>query len=143
MISPNSFETAPAKEVLIAEDNLVNQHLIRQIMLKMGHKPTIVDNGRACVEAWKRASFSLILMDVQMPEMCGIQATERIRQLEKESGGHIPIIAVTANTQPCDREACLRCGMDEFVGKPVRVSQLEAVISRCLERVCGVETRPV
>lgn len=134
MISPDTTDCAasPRKEVLIAEDNAVNQMLMRQVVTKMGLSPTIVGNGQKCVEEWGRRNYALILMDLQMPEMSGLQATEAIRALEKQTGARIPIIAVTANALPSDREACMRSGMDGFVAKPLRIPQLQTVIAQFL-----------
>ncbi|MDX2186336.1 MAG: response regulator [Opitutaceae bacterium] len=126
-----SSATNPAsRKILVAEDNTVNQHLIRHILLKMGHVPKIVANGRLCVEAWQAEEFDAILMDVQMPEMSGLEATVAIRQMEKSKGGHIPIIAVTANAVLGDRDICLNSGMDDYVTKPIKNQLLEDAITR-------------
>lgn len=118
------------KRILVAEDNTVNQHLIRHILLRMGHDPRIVANGRLCVDAWEKEDFDAILMDVQMPEMSGLEATVAIRERERARGGHIPIIAVTANAVLGDREICLKSGMDDYVTKPIKNQLLEDAISR-------------
>ena len=111
-----------AYKVLIAEDNMVNQKIIKRLTEKLGMTPTLVENGRAAVESWANNEYDIILMDIQMPELDGLQATRQIR--EKESGDHIPIIAVTANAMHGDREKCLAAGMDDYLSKPVRLETL-------------------
>ncbi|HED10236.1 MAG TPA: response regulator [Caldithrix abyssi] len=113
-------------KVLIAEDNLVNQKIIKRLTEKLGMEPTLVDNGLAAVNKWKENHYDIILMDIQMPELDGLQATQRIRQLETEN--HIPIIAVTANAMHGDREKCLEAGMDDYLSKPVRLEDLKRII---------------
>ncbi len=105
--------------VLIAEDNKVNQIVARKILSNWGHLVTVVSNGLEAVEAWSKLPFDLILMDVQMPEMDGIRATEEIRAQEEKSGDHIPIIALTAHAMKGDRERCINAGMDGYVTKPL------------------------
>ncbi|WP_404423110.1 response regulator [Nibricoccus sp. IMCC34717] len=128
-----------SRKILVAEDNTVNQHLIKHILLKMGHQPKIVANGRLCVEAWEGGGFDAILMDVQMPEMSGLEATVAIRQREKETGGHIPIIAVTANAVLGDRDICLKSGMDDYITKPIKNQLLEEAITRLTSVVQAVK----
>ena len=118
--------------VLLAEDNRVNQHLAVRMLEKRGHRPTVARNGREAVEAFERERFDLVLMDVQMPEMSGLEATAIIREREKIAGGHLPIIAVTAHAMKGDRERCLRAGMDGYVAKPLRGSELDSEITRVL-----------
>ncbi len=109
-------------KVLIAEDNLVNQKIIKRLTEKLGMQPTLVDNGLAAVNSWQENHYDIILMDIQMPELDGLQATRRIRELETDR--HIPIIAVTANAMHGDREKCLDAGMDDYLSKPVRLEDL-------------------
>jgi len=110
----------PARQlrVLVAEDTVVNQRLIRGLLERQGHIVHVVDNGRAAVERVRRERFDAVLMDVSMPEMDGLEATRLIR-LEQAGTRRLPIIALTAHALPSDREACLSAGMDEFVPKPV------------------------
>jgi CheY-like chemotaxis protein len=116
--------------VLLAEDNRVNQTLAVRILQKRGHTVEAVENGRQAIEALGRQPFDLILMDLQMPELGGVEATMLIREREKSVGGHIPIIAVTANALAGDRERCLNAGMDDYVSKPIQVKELFAAIGR-------------
>ena len=106
--------------ILLAEDNLVNQRLAVKVLSKRGYSVVVAVNGREAVEAFEREPFDVVLMDVQMPEMDGFEATAVIREKEKEEGGHIPIIAMTAHAMKGDRERCIEAGMDEYVSKPIR-----------------------
>jgi signal transduction histidine kinase/DNA-binding NarL/FixJ family response regulator/HPt (histidine-containing phosphotransfer) domain-containing protein len=110
--------------ILLAEDVPINQELAQLMLGKAGHRVTIAANGLEAVEQYKTGQFDLILMDMQMPEMDGLQATEAIRALEQQSERHIPIIAMTANAQESSREKCLEAGMDGFITKPIRMEKL-------------------
>ena len=105
--------------VLIAEDNPVNQELAVHLLERRGHDVTVAENGRKAIEAMEGHKFDVVLMDVQMPEMGGIEATQAIREKEKSSSGRIPIIAMTAHAMRGDREKCLTAGMDGYVSKPL------------------------
>jgi signal transduction histidine kinase/CheY-like chemotaxis protein len=124
--------TAPQQNlrVLVAEDNLVNQRLVQKLLEREGHVPTLVGNGRTCVEVFAAQSIDLVLMDMQMPEMDGLQATKRIRELEAGRGQRVPIVALTANAGSEDRVACLASGMDDVLTKPVSVPKLQAMLRR-------------
>jgi PAS domain S-box-containing protein len=124
--------------ILIVEDNLVNQHLAVRLVEKQGHAATTAANGREALEALANGLFDLVLMDIQMPEMDGFEATRAIRQNEKATGAHLPVIAMTAHTAAGDREQCLQAGMDAYVSKPIRVKELFAAI----ESVAGPVTSP-
>ena len=115
-------------KVLLAEDNPVNQKLAMRILEKRGHHVVAVSNGREAVEKYEKGYFDLVLMDVQMPEVDGFEATQRIRKIEKQKGGHIPIVAMTAHAMKGDREKCLAAGMDEYVPKPIKTQELHNVI---------------
>ncbi len=127
-----THETEPAHtnaqvrplKILLAEDNLANQKLAVGVLTRQGHQVTIASNGREAVKAWAADSFDVILMDVQMPDMDGFEATNAIRELEKRSGGHIPIVAMTAHAMSGDRDRCLESGMDEYLSKPIRARQI-------------------
>lgn len=120
-------EIRPQK-VLVAEDNAVNQRLVQRLLERRGHMPTIVGDGAEAVAALSNGTFDLVLMDVQMPNMDGFQATAAIREREKQAGGHIPIIAMTAHAMRGDRERCLAAGMDGYVSKPLRSEDFYAAI---------------
>ena len=110
--------------VLLAEDNLVNQRLATAILTREGHQVTLASNGQEALDAWRENAYDLVLMDVQMPEMDGLEATRQIRLREQETGTHIPVIAMTAHAMTGDRERCLEAGMDEYLSKPIRIRQL-------------------
>ncbi|MGC8779973.1 MAG: ATP-binding protein, partial [Anaerolineae bacterium] len=123
---------AGAVRVLLAEDNPANQRLGILQLQKLGYQVTAVEHGRAALEAYLAdpAGCDLILMDCQMPQMDGFEASRAIRQAEQSLGRHVPIIAMTASALQGDREACLAAGMDDYISKPVRWSELNATISR-------------
>ena len=120
----------PALRILVAEDNLINLAVITGILEKRGHSLVHADNGLEVLSALGTGSFDLVFMDVQMPEMDGFQATSRIRELETASGGHVPIIAMTAHAMAGDRERCLAAGMDDYISKPLRKEDLLRVLDR-------------
>jgi PAS domain S-box-containing protein len=127
---PSPLPSARPLQVLLAEDNPINQRLMTKMLEKMGHHVTLVENGKAVVERAERGHFDLVLMDVQMPELDGLEATRLIRQHEQTSGGHLPIVALTAHAMKGDRERCLESGMDGYLPKPVRWSELRAVVGK-------------
>ena len=112
----------------MAEDNLTNQKLVETLLTQKGHTVSMVGNGRLAVESAGREKFDLVLMDVQMPEVGGLEATQTIRERERAAGGHMPILALTASAMAGDREACLAAGMDGYVSKPIRPDELFAAI---------------
>jgi len=116
--------------ILLAEDNAVNQVLAARLLEKRGHAVTLTGNGREALAALEKDSFDLVLMDVQMPEMDGFEATAAIREKEKSSGNHLPIIAMTAHAMEGDRERCLEAGMDDYITKPIRQQELSEVLKR-------------
>jgi signal transduction histidine kinase/CheY-like chemotaxis protein len=122
--------TRSSLRILVAEDNAINQVLVVRLLQKMGHIPTTVDNGRQALEALERESFDLVLMDVQMPEMDGFSATREIRNAEKQTARHMPIIALTAHAMKGDEEACLEAGMDAYLSKPVNGKRLDEALNR-------------
>jgi two-component system, sensor histidine kinase and response regulator len=115
--------------VLLAEDNAINQMLAVRLLEKQGHHVTIVTNGRDALEATLHQPFDVVLMDVQMPEMDGLEATRQIRAREKQTGGRLPIVAMTAYAMKGDREHCLAQGMDEYVAKPIHPREVLRVIA--------------
>jgi CheY-like chemotaxis protein len=114
--------------ILVAEDNAVNRKLVMALLTKAGHSVITVANGRDAVDALAHERFDVVLMDVQMPIMGGLEATQLIRAREANTGHRTPIIAVTASAMKGDREECLAAGMDDFVSKPIQTSQLMAVM---------------
>jgi CheY-like chemotaxis protein len=115
-------------KILLAEDHPVNQRLAVAILQNWGHAVTVAPNGRKAVEAFSREPFDLIVMDVQIPEVNGLEATRTIRRMEQASGGHIFIIAMTAHAFKGDREQCLAAGMDGYVAKPINSIDLFTTI---------------
>ena len=117
-------------DILVAEDNEVNQLVFTQILGETGHSYEIVSNGKQAVEGYRTLKPSMILMDVSMPEMNGLEATAKIRELEALSGEHVPIIGVTAHALKGDRERCLEAGMDDYLSKPISPKTLMQKIER-------------
>jgi CheY-like chemotaxis protein len=115
-------------QVLVVEDNIVNQKLAARVLERQGHKVILAGDGREAVAALDRARFDIILMDIQMPEMNGFEATAAIRERERRSGDHVPIIAMTAHAMKGDRELCLQAGMDAYLSKPIRAEELTNLI---------------
>ncbi len=116
--------------ILVAEDNLINQKLAKYMLSNLGHEVTLAANGKEAVESSQNNQFDFILMDVQMPVMDGLEATRAIREREKQSYLHIPIIALTAHAMKGDRERCLEAGMDDYISKPINYSELMEAIKR-------------
>ena len=114
----------PRVSILLAEDNIVNQHVAVGLLTNRGHQVTVINNGIEAIEAFKRGTFDVVLMDVQMPEMGGYEATAAIRAIERRTGGHVRIVAITAHALIGDRERCLAAGMDDYVSKPIERSAL-------------------
>jgi two-component system, sensor histidine kinase and response regulator len=126
-------QLAPLR-ILVAEDNLVNQTVILHMLTHLGHVPTIVNNGKEALQALRTGTFDLVFMDVQMPEMDGLAATRQIRESEKTSGAHIPIVAMTAHAMKGDRETCLDAGMDGYIAKPVTGKEIAKKIANIFEK---------
>jgi CheY-like chemotaxis protein/HPt (histidine-containing phosphotransfer) domain-containing protein len=119
--------------ILLAEDNAVNQKLATKMLERMGHTVTVACNGREALEILNRANFDLILMDVQMPEMDGLDATRTLRELEKPKGAHVPVIALTAHAMERDKERCLEAGMDAYISKPITAQDLYETIEHIMQ----------
>jgi signal transduction histidine kinase/DNA-binding response OmpR family regulator len=127
---PPPDATTRTLRVLLAEDNAVNQRLAQRLLEKQGHTVRVASNGQEALVAFAAEAFDLILMDVQMPEIDGFEATAAIRARERVTGTHIPIIALTANAMKGDEERCLRAGMDGYVSKPLQPAKLYEAIER-------------
>jgi CheY-like chemotaxis protein len=132
-----SVPAAPSRRrhILLAEDNAINQRLAIRLLEKAGYVVTLAENGQEAVAAYQRQTFDAILMDVQMPDMSGFDATQQIRDIEQRNRRHTPIIAMTAHAMTGDRERCLAAGMDGYLTKPIDATLLfetleEAVVSR-------------
>jgi len=136
---PSEEEKAPdgpvnSYRVLIAEDNIVNQKVAYFMLEKQGHLVTGVRDGKEAVEAVDKGIFDVILMDIQMPNMNGFEATAAIREKENKSGRHTPIIAMTAHVLKGDREMCLEAGMDDYVPKPLKAAELLTTIEQVVQK---------
>lgn len=133
--APDAPAALKGLRVLVAEDNYVNQKVITRQLEKWGVRYRLAENGYQVLRALQEELFDLILMDCQMPEMDGFEATRRIRAMERQQGGqHIPIIALTANAMAEDREACLQAGMDDYIAKPFKPDALRALLERWANR---------
>ena len=128
MLSPNGPTQV---RVLLAEDNLVNQKVAMIMLKKLGLEADVVANGLEALDALVGVAYDLVLMDCQMPEMDGFEATHRIRERERGTR-RIPIVAMTANAMVGDREQCLEAGMDDHIPKPVRIEELKRILARWL-----------
>jgi two-component system sensor histidine kinase/response regulator len=114
--------------VLLTEDNAINQAVAARLLEKLGHEVVVAHNGQEGFEAWARGGIDVILMDVQMPVMDGLDATRAIREAEAQRGTRVPIIALTAHAMPSDRDRCLAAGMDRYLAKPIRFDALASAL---------------
>jgi len=128
----DSPAAAPSRgsRILVAEDNIVNQRVAAGLLTRRGHAVTVVGNGREALDALRREAFDLVLMDVQMPDMDGFEATAAIREWERQTGARIRIVAMTAHAMAGDRERCLAAGMDGYLSKPIDQRALYAVVEQ-------------
>jgi CheY-like chemotaxis protein len=137
VVTEHSLPAADARlngHVLLVEDNPVNQKLAARMLQKAGVRCDVAGNGREALAAVERASYDLVLMDCQMPEMDGFEATRLIRARERETGGHLRIVAMTANAMQGDRERCLEAGMDDYLSKPIKVDEFTRKLRDWLEQ---------
>jgi len=123
-------DTHHRARILLAEDNIVNQKVAMHLLSKLGHQVKLVENGLLAVMAMKQDEYDVVLMDVQMPEMSGFEATSNIRDMEKKNGKHTPIIAMTAHALHGDREKCIDAGMDDYISKPIHLKQLQLTLDK-------------
>jgi CheY-like chemotaxis protein len=138
--SPTTAQAPLPLSILLVEDNPVNQRLAQEILRRRGHRVTVAENGRRALDRLAETGFDVVLMDVQMPEMNGLDATRAIRAGEAATGRHVPIVAMTAHAMAGDRERCLESGMDDYLTKPVRA---EALISHVERYAMTPDTRPM
>ncbi len=129
LAAPSSIsEIRPAMDILLVEDHLINQMLATALLERWGHHVTIAGDGQMALEALAQHRFDLVLMDMMMPVMDGLEATQHIRAQEPE-GEHLPIVAMTANAMPVDRARCLQAGMDDYISKPIELAELQRVLT--------------
>ncbi len=141
-VPPKPAEPAPPIDlavtgtlrILLAEDNVVNQRLAIRLLERRGHAVVLATNGLEAIAAVEREAFDLVLMDVQMPEMGGFEASRHIREREQGTGRHLPMIAMTAHAMKGDRERCLEAGMDDYLSKPIQAQQLYQVIEQVMTK---------
>ena len=129
-LRPAVRDGVEARRILLVEDGPVNQMVATELLTQRGHSVETADNGRLALEALETHEYDVVLMDVQMPEMDGFEATAAIREKEQGTGRHTPIVAMTAHAMEGDRERCLRAGMDDYVAKPLRSQELFAAVER-------------
>jgi two-component system sensor histidine kinase/response regulator len=118
--------------ILVVEDNPVNQLLLTRLLDKRGHSVTVAGNGKLALESIENHTYDLVFMDVQMPEMDGIEATILLREREKKTATHLTVIGATAHAMVGDRERCLQAGMDGYLTKPIRAKELDELLDRHL-----------
>jgi CheY-like chemotaxis protein len=133
----DACEPSVTLRVLLAEDNEVNQRLAARLLEKRGHCVTVTANGREALDALEKGAYDLVLMDLQMPEMDGFQATAALRAREKHNGTHLHVVALTAHAMKGDRERCLAAGMDGYLSKPIRPQELDDLLASHLARRVG------
>jgi CheY-like chemotaxis protein len=143
--SPNSSAGSFAPQrlhVLVAEDNRVNQQLAARLLEKRGHKVSVVSSGREALDLLEHSHYDVVLMDLQMPEMSGLEVTAAIRRREKGTRIRVPIVALTAHAMAGDRERCLAAGMDGYLSKPLRPSELNATLANLVPSIQPSEMQP-
>lgn len=119
-------------KILVVEDNFINQKLINKLLIKKGYDVTLSSNGKQALDICRENKFDLILMDIQMPLMDGFEATLEIRNLDKASGIHTPIVAVTAFAMETDRQKCFEVGMDDYISKPFTKEDFYLIVEKNL-----------
>jgi CheY-like chemotaxis protein len=115
--------------VLLAEDNVINQRLATRLLEKQGHRPRVVATGAEALQALGEEAFDVLLLDVQLPDLTGLEVAERVRAAEQGTGRRLPIVALTAHAMKGDRERCLEAGMDGYLTKPVQPAELFAALA--------------
>jgi len=128
--APQQAPAGPPLRILVAEDNELNEKLMQHLLSKRGHEVHIAATGTEALARLEELEPDLLLLDLHMPEMDGFQVIQVIRAKERSSGGHLPVIAVTARARELDRERCLASGIDEFLSKPIVAADLWAAIER-------------
>jgi signal transduction histidine kinase/CheY-like chemotaxis protein/tetratricopeptide (TPR) repeat protein len=135
----SAFQPVQSRRILLVEDGVVNQQVASRLLEVRGHRVTIVSNGREALQTLQNSSFDVVLMDVQMPEMDGYETTAAIRRRESQTGGHVPVIAMTAHAMKGDRERCLAAGMDGYLTKPIHAQTLYETVEAIRADVAPAE----
>jgi CheY-like chemotaxis protein len=138
VLDPDFAKTHPLR-ILVADDNPVNQKMAGWMLDRLGYRADLVGTGLEALEAMTAREYDLIIMDVQMPEMDGLEATRRIRKLPSQSARNVRILAMTANVMEADREAAVSAGMDGFIAKPVRADDLREALARSAEAIAKMQ----
>jgi CheY-like chemotaxis protein len=142
-VDPPFVESSRPMRILLVDDHEINRKVASLMLNKLGHKPDLAANGLQALEALRQRTYDVVLMDVQMPEMDGLETTRQIRFDPELTGAHRPwIIAVTAHASNSDREECLAVGMDDYLSKPVHIDRLRAILERVPLRVAPVMVKP-
>jgi len=139
-----ALEPSRSLRILLAEDNVVNQRVASRLLQKRGHRVVVAVTGREALKALEEESYDLVLMDVQMPEIDGVEATAKIREMEKLTGRHQLVVALTAHVMKGDVERCLSAGMDDYLSKPIRLQELDDLLDKYVsneERIRSPEDR--
>lgn len=137
-VVPHETKTKKKANILVAEDNIVNQRLVKELLARKDYEVTIVENGLKIFDILEQSNFDIILMDIQMPVMDGLEATAIIREIEKGTGKHIPIIGITAYAVKADREKCLSVGMDDYLAKPFIKEEFYDMLDKYLGKKNGI-----
>ena len=140
-LTTNHWPLTTALHILVAEDNELSAHVLEQSLARQGHRVRLASNGREVLTLAEQGGFDLLLLDVHMPELDGFQVVRAVRERELTTGGHLPIIALTARSRKVDRERCLAAGMDDFQTKPIRPADLLAAIARALRTHLAPQSR--
>jgi len=130
VIAPSAPASSKPLKVLVAEDNIINQRLVVAMLHSLGHTGVVVGDGEKALKCLTKLKFDVVLMDVMMPNMDGIEALQAIRAREQEQGGHLPVIMATAHTEPGDAARFKRAGADGYLSKPIEIDQLNAELLR-------------
>ena len=130
MVAAAAASATRSERVLLAEDNVVNQKVALLMLGRMGFRADLAANGFEAIDAVKRQRYDIVIMDVQMPEMDGLEAARRINALWPKAGDRPWIIALTANAMQGDREACIAAGMDDYISKPIKTAEMVAAMER-------------
>jgi CheY-like chemotaxis protein/HPt (histidine-containing phosphotransfer) domain-containing protein len=138
-LGQSALQPTQALRILLVDDGLVNQQVASRLLEVRGHQVVVASNGREALRTLQNSSFDLVLMDVQMPEMDGYETTAMIRHNERETGGHLPIIAMTAHAMKGDRERCLEAGMDGYLTKPIHAKALYETVEAIDSRIGPIE----
>jgi two-component system, sensor histidine kinase and response regulator len=141
--APDASQPAFSLRILLTEDNPVNQRLAKRLLEKRGHSVLVAGNGREALEALEKQTFDLVFMDIQMPEMDGMEATAKIRERERLGGAVVPVVALTAHAMKGDQELCLAAGMDDYLTKPIRPQELDALLAKYAAKIAAGKPFPV